>query len=210
MKRFMNYPSISLLILLIAGLMGLAACGQVAAVPAPAAEEKAQPVEAAEPVEEAAEATEEAASETAAEKETPADNPDVAKTVQESKSSQELNLGVTVVTDEPDVSTLRTNLGGTYRDIATSDAVSFHPYLTSDGASGGYQGLVYTGGLLRLHEDTLEYIPNMAESYTISDDGLTFTFKLREDMKWSDGQPITAHDFKWTYDQATKPENGYP
>jgi peptide/nickel transport system substrate-binding protein len=29
-------------------------------------------------------------------------------------------------------------------------------------------------------------------------------------MKWSDGQPITAHDFKWTYDQAKNPDNGYP
>ncbi len=70
--------------------------------------------------------------------------------------------------------------------------------------------MVYSGSLLRLDENTLEYIPNMAESYTISEDGLTFTFNLRQEMIWSDGEPITANDFKWTYDQATNPDNGYP
>jgi peptide/nickel transport system substrate-binding protein len=198
----MGYPQRSALILLVIMVMTLAACGQVVTVqevaPAPAVEE------------EAAVATEEAQAEAATAEEAPGEGEDIAKTVQESKSAQELDLGVTVVTDETDVTIPRTNLGGEYRNVATSDAVSFHPYLTSDSASGGYQGLVYTGGLLRLHENTLEYIPNMAESYTISDDGLTFTFKLREGMKWSDGQPITAHDFKWTYDQVIKPENGYP
>jgi peptide/nickel transport system substrate-binding protein len=131
--------------------------------------------------------------------------------VEESQAAKatELESGITVVSDE-EVSTPRSNFGGEYRDVATSDAVSFHPYQTTDTASGGYQGMVYTGALLRLHEDTLEYIPNMAESYTISEDGLTFTFNLRQDMKWSDGQPITAHDFKWTYDQVIKPENEFP
>ncbi|MFQ5611686.1 MAG: ABC transporter substrate-binding protein [Anaerolineae bacterium] len=136
----------------------------------------------------------------------------VAEIVEESQAAQatELEGGVTVFTDEPDVSAPRTKLGGEYRDVSTSDAVSFHPYLTTDSASGGYQGMVYAGALLRLDENTLEYIPNMAESYTISEDGLTFTFHLRQDMKWSDGQPITAHDYKWTYDQVTNPDNEFP
>jgi peptide/nickel transport system substrate-binding protein len=50
----------------------------------------------------------------------------------------------------------------------------------------------------------------MAESYTIAEDGLTFTFKLRQDMQWSDGTPLTAQDFKWTYDQVINPDNGFP
>lgn len=40
-----------------------------------------------------------------------------------------------------------------------------------------------------------EPILGAAESYEISDDGLTYTFKLRKDGKWSDGVPVTAHDF---------------
>jgi ABC-type transport system substrate-binding protein len=191
------------------------ACGAAPTpeAPAPQAEtqEQAQPAEEAEateaeaPAEEAA-ATEETAAEADAEEAAAAD------TVNQSQAAlaTQLEAGVTVMTDEPDVSSPRTQQGGEYRDVATSDAVSFHPYLTTDTASGAYQGMVYAGALLRLDENTLEYIPNMAESYSISEDGLTFTFKLREDMKWSDGTPITAHDYKWTYDQVTKPENGFP
>jgi peptide/nickel transport system substrate-binding protein len=136
-----------------------------------------------------------------------ADTSEVAQSSQAAQSQQ--IMGVTVTSDE-DVKTPRTHYGGEYRDVSTSDAVSFHPYLTTDTASSGYQGLVYTGGLLRLDENTLEYIPNMAESYTISDDGLTFTFNLRQDMVWSDGEPITAHDFQYVYDMAKNPDNGYP
>jgi len=163
------------------------------AEPQPAGEEAAEPAEAA--------ATEEAAA---------ADEQTVAKSVEDSQISKEGEKGVTVVTDEPDVSIPRTEKRGQYSSTATSDAVSFHPYLTSDSASGGYQGQVWSGSLLKLDENTLDYEPNMAESYTISEDGLTFTFKLRQDLKWSDGQPMTAHDWQWAYDQAIKPENEYP
>jgi peptide/nickel transport system substrate-binding protein len=137
--------------------------------------------------------------------------PETAPTVEASGAAQAqaVSGGAEVVSDE-EVTSPRTHLGGELRDVDTSDAVSFHPYLTTDTASSSYQGLVYTGGLLRLDENTLEYIPNMADSYTISPDGLTFTFKLREGMQWSDGQPITAQDFKWTYDQVTNPDNGFP
>jgi peptide/nickel transport system substrate-binding protein len=193
---------------LLAAQCGGAAPTQVPAEEAPAQKEAEKPAE--EEAQSAETEAEEPAEAAATEEPAAADEQTVAKSVEESQISKEVNKGVTVVTDEPDVSALRTQQGGTYRNVATSDAVSFHPYLTSDSASGGYQGLVWTGGLLRLDENTLDYIPNMAESYTISEDGLTFTFKLRQDLKWSDGQPITAHDFQFAYDQATKPENEYP
>jgi peptide/nickel transport system substrate-binding protein len=135
----------------------------------------------------------------------------ITQVVEESQAAQmkELKKGITVVSDE-DVLTPRTKHGGEYHDVSTSDAVSFHPYLTTDTASSGYQAMVYSGALLRLDENTLEYIPNMAESYSISEDGLTFTFHLRKTMKWSDGQPITARDYEWTYAQVTNPANEYP
>lgn len=114
------------------------------------------------------------------------------------------------VTSSEDVSSPRTHLGGEYHDVSSSDAVSFHPYLTTDTGSSGYQSLVYTGGLLRLDEKTLEEVPNMAESYEIAPDGLTFTFHLRKTIQWSDGTPLTAQDFKWTYDQVINPKNEFP
>jgi peptide/nickel transport system substrate-binding protein len=133
------------------------------------------------------------------------------KQVQESEAAQsKLQTGATFVTDEADVSAPRTKQGGTYRDVSTSDAVSFHPYQTTDTGSSAYQGMVYSGSLLNIDEKTLDYEPYVAESYSISEDGLTFTFKLRQGLKWSDGKPITAQDYKWTYDQVMKPENEYP
>ncbi|NEE04401.1 ABC transporter substrate-binding protein [Phytoactinopolyspora halotolerans] len=44
---------------------------------------------------------------------------------------------------------------------------------------------------------TSEITPNVAESYEISDDGTEFTFRLREGMKWSDGEPFTAGDVQF-------------
>ena len=41
--------------------------------------------------------------------------------------------------------------------------------------------------------------PGAAESYEVSDDGLVYTFKLRENGKWSDGQPVTANDFYYAW-----------
>jgi oligopeptide transport system substrate-binding protein len=50
-----------------------------------------------------------------------------------------------------------------------------------------------------------EPIPGAAESWTISDDGLTYTFKLRADGKWSDGTPVTADDFVFSWRRLVDP-----
>ena len=45
----------------------------------------------------------------------------------------------------------------------------------------------------------LEPVPGFAESWTQSADGMTWTFKIRAGMKWSDGEPATSEDARWTY-----------
>ena len=58
----------------------------------------------------------------------------------------------------------------------------------------------------------LEPVPGFAESWTTSDDGLTWTFKIRPDMLWSDGQPATAEDARYTFQlilDGLDTENGY-
>lgn len=47
----------------------------------------------------------------------------------------------------------------------------------------------------------------MATGYSASDDGLTYTFTLRDDVKWSDGEPFTADDVVFTYEAMEKEEN---
>lgn len=49
-------------------------------------------------------------------------------------------------------------------------------------------------------------IPGQAESVDISDDGLTYTFHLRDGLKWSDGQPLTASDFVYSWNRAISPD----
>ena len=53
---------------------------------------------------------------------------------------------------------------------------------------------------------TLEFIPRLAESWTASEDGLTYTFKLREELVFSDGSPLTADDVVFTFDWIRNPE----
>lgn len=53
-------------------------------------------------------------------------------------------------------------------------------------------------GLTQFNKD-FKVIPNMAKSWTISPDGLVYTFKLRPDLKWSNGEKITAEDFKYSW-----------
>ena len=57
--------------------------------------------------------------------------------------------------------------------------------------------LMYSGMIWYNRED-LSGAPGLASNWTQSDDGLTWTFKFREGLKWSDGQPLTAHDFAFT------------
>lgn len=52
-------------------------------------------------------------------------------------------------------------------------------------------------GLLQLSPE-LDIIPDIAASWQISNDGLTYRFHLRDDAIWSDGRPVTAHDFEYT------------
>ena len=60
-------------------------------------------------------------------------------------------------------------------------------------------------GLMTLDKDGVP-VEAQAESYTISDDGLTYTFKLRDGLKWSDGKEITAEDFVYSWNRAIDPE----
>jgi oligopeptide transport system substrate-binding protein len=53
-----------------------------------------------------------------------------------------------------------------------------------------------------------DIIPGMAESWTHSPDGLTYTFHLRPGIKWSNGAPVTAHDFLQSWERALNPETG--
>jgi oligopeptide transport system substrate-binding protein len=62
--------------------------------------------------------------------------------------------------------------------------------------------------LMRVNKD-FELLPAAAESWEPSDDGLTWYFHLRSDLVFSDGKPLTAHDFVYTLRRGADPDNAY-
>jgi oligopeptide transport system substrate-binding protein len=60
-------------------------------------------------------------------------------------------------------------------------------------------------GLVRKDPETLEPIPGVAESWSLSDDGTVYTFRIRPDAKWSNGDPVTAADFVYSWQRALSP-----
>ena len=63
-------------------------------------------------------------------------------------------------------------------------------------------------GLVLKDRRSLEPRPGVAESWTISDDGRVYTFKLRDDARWSNGDPHIANDYVWSWWRALQPALG--
>lgn len=60
-------------------------------------------------------------------------------------------------------------------------------------------------GLMKIDSD-LKVVEGMAKDYEISEDSLTYTFTLRDDIKWSNGDPVTAEDFEFAWKRALDPD----
>jgi ABC-type transport system substrate-binding protein len=99
-------------------------------------------------------------------------------------------------------------VGGPIRWSLTgiSDLASLDPAKATDQQGFTVVGMLY-GGLVKLDEDLL-VAPSLAEEWSVSDDGLTYTFTLRDGITFSDGTPITADDVVWTFNHALDPETG--
>lgn len=64
------------------------------------------------------------------------------------------------------------------------------------------------GTLVTVNPDTNEVEPYLAESFEVSEDGKTITFKIRQGVTFSDGTPLTAQNFKDTFDRILNPDTG--
>ena len=62
--------------------------------------------------------------------------------------------------------------------------------------------------LTMIDPETLVVVPGCAERWEVSDDGLTYTFYLREDARWSNGDAVLASDFKYAWKRGLFPEFG--
>ena len=83
------------------------------------------------------------------------------------------------------------NLGG--------EPTYLNPILSTDAPSSSVEGLIFSG-LFRINTN-LELEPDLIESYFVKKSGINYVFKLKKNIKWHDGNPLTAHDVKFTFDK---------
>ena len=83
---------------------------------------------------------------------------------------------------------------------------SLNPNLTTD-STGTTVNSIMSEGLMRSDKDGAP-VAGLAEKWEVSEDGLTWKFYLRDNLKWSDGSPLTANDFKFSWMKVLEPETG--
>jgi oligopeptide transport system substrate-binding protein len=81
---------------------------------------------------------------------------------------------------------------------------SLDPGLATDTTSGDVITNIMDP-LVKLDKN-LEPVPNLAKSWTVSKDGRTVTFTLGDDGRWTNGDPVTAQDFEWSWKRTISPE----
>ncbi|WP_078392415.1 peptide ABC transporter substrate-binding protein [Shouchella patagoniensis] len=87
-----------------------------------------------------------------------------------------------------------------------NEPVSLDPQIAFEAVSSAPLNNIMEG-LARLGPDHTPE-PATAESWDISDDGLTFTFHIRDDANWSNGDPVTAEDFEYAWKRLVDPDTG--
>ncbi len=81
---------------------------------------------------------------------------------------------------------------------------SLTPFISSDAYSSDVQSYIQESLIIR-NPETLEWEGLLAESWEVSEDGLTFIFKLRDGLSFSDGKPLTAEDVVFSFDFIMNP-----
>jgi oligopeptide transport system substrate-binding protein len=84
------------------------------------------------------------------------------------------------------------------------DPESLDPHKTSTVSEANLLRDIFVG--LTAQDASANVIPGAAESWTVSDDGKVYTFKLRPGALWSDGTPVTAQDFVYSFQRVVSPE----
>ncbi len=90
--------------------------------------------------------------------------------------------------------------GGSLTVATISEPLTFNLAIANDASSSGILSYLFDG-LTETSWLTDQVEPSLAESWKRSDDGLTWTFHLRQDVTWHDGQGFTAHDVDFTFNR---------
>ena len=88
------------------------------------------------------------------------------------------------------------------------DPETLDPALNSAVDGGNYMVFTFEG--LAVKDENSQPIPGQAASWDISEDGKTYTFHLRDGLKWSDGSPLNANDFVYSWRRVVDPLTAAP
>ncbi len=105
----------------------------------------------------------------------------------------------------PPVEETQSNRGGTL-NLYGVDPHTLDPAISGDSTSHQYVLQIFSG-LLTL-DVNMEPAPDIAEGWQISNGGKTYTFFLRQDVRFHDGRKVTAEDFKYSWQRAADPATG--
>lgn len=98
--------------------------------------------------------------------------------------------------------------GGEYREGLIGQPTYINPVLAQSDVDRDLSKLIYAG-LFRYNEQ-LDLLPDLAESYTVSEDKLTYTVVLREGLAWNNGNALLADDVLFTFQTITDPDFNSP
>ncbi len=98
-----------------------------------------------------------------------------------------------------------TPLDNVFRTDISADIPSFNYLIETDLIQSNVLSLVYEG-LLDRDPETYDFTPLLAKSYSISKDGMSFTYELDEKAAWFDGKPVTSADVQFTLDTMFDPK----
>ena len=92
--------------------------------------------------------------------------------------------------------------------IINTEPKSLDPALSTDITTGVITALMYDN-LVQFGEGS-EILPGLAEAWEVSEDGTIYTFRLRNDVKFWDGKPLTSADVKYSFERVLNPETRSP
>jgi peptide/nickel transport system substrate-binding protein len=99
--------------------------------------------------------------------------------------------------------------GGTIKIVTSTDPVGLDPMISSAYSTALITEHVYNS-LMQYDKKLNDVTGDLAETVEISEDKLTYTFHLRQGVKWHDGQPFTAEDVKFSMERQKDPATGSP
>ncbi len=102
----------------------------------------------------------------------------------------------------------KNSYGGSLVNAMAGEPSNLIAMIAGDSASSAIAGNIFNS--LVKYDENLDYAPDLAESWIISNNQKTITFKLKKDLKWADGAPLTSEDVLFTWKLITDPNTRTP